>query len=114
MTDLVTRQSDRAAAVPLIERLHAVPADAVLRINTPNPLGMDTRSMPIGILCTEAADEIERLQVALLTCARQAEALKRDCGTDPESAQAVRNAQYQAISTTAHLALGTIGRTGHV
>lgn len=48
------------------------------------------------------------LRAALLTCARQAEALKRECGMDPESAQAVRNAQYQAISTTAHIALGTI------
>jgi len=43
-----------------------------------------------------------------LACARKAEALKQDCGADPESAQAIRNAQYQAISTTAHIALGTI------
>jgi hypothetical protein len=50
----------------------------------------------------------DRLRAALLNCARQAEALKLDCGMDPESAQAVRNAQYQAISTTAHIALGTI------
>ena len=50
----------------------------------------------------------ERLQIALLVCARQAEALKRDCSSDPESALAMRNAQYQAISTTAHIALGTI------
>jgi hypothetical protein len=55
-----------------------------------------------------AAAEIERLRAALLACARQAEALKRDCGTDPESSQAVRNAQYQSISTAAHIALGTI------
>lgn len=52
--------------------------------------------------------EIDRLRAALLTCARQAEALKADCGMDPEGAQAVRNAKYQAISTTAHIALGTI------
>ena len=56
----------------------------------------------------EAADEIHKLRAALLTCARQAEALKRECGMDPESAQAMRNAQYQAISTTAHIALETI------
>lgn len=63
----------------------------------------------------EAADAIEQLQVdvgrlrtALLSCAKQAEALKRDCGMDPEGAQAIRNAQYQSISTTAHIALGTI------
>ena len=50
----------------------------------------------------------DRLRAALLQCARQAEALKRECGMDPESAQAVRNSQYQAISTTAHIALGTV------
>lgn len=55
-----------------------------------------------------ALSERDRLRAALLTCARQAEALKRDCGMDPESAQAVRNAQYQSISTTAHIALGAI------
>jgi hypothetical protein len=52
--------------------------------------------------------ETERLRAALLRCARMAEALKRDCGMDPESPQAVRNLQYQAISTAAHIALGTI------
>ena len=56
----------------------------------------------------ECAAEIHKLRAALLTCARQAEALKRECGMDPESAQAMRNAQYQAISTTAHIALKTI------
>lgn len=55
-----------------------------------------------------AVDERDRLRAALLKCARQSEALKRECGMEPESAQAVRNAQYQAISTTAHIALGTI------
>ena len=61
-----------------------------------------------GNTMSDAADEIERLRAALLDCARQAEALKRDCGMDPETPQALRNAQYQAISTTAHIALGSI------
>lgn len=52
--------------------------------------------------------QADRLRAVLLDCARQAEALKRECGMDPESAQAVRNAQYQSISTAAHIALGTI------
>jgi len=52
--------------------------------------------------------EIEARNAALMNCARQAEALKRACGPDPESGQAVRNAKYQAISTTAHIALGTV------
>lgn len=53
-------------------------------------------------------EELERLRAALRDCAQKAEALKMPCGDDPESAQAVRNSQYQAISSAAHLALGTI------
>lgn len=52
--------------------------------------------------------ERDALRGALLSCARKAEALKRECGMDPESPQAIRNGQYQDISTTAHIALGTI------
>jgi len=58
--------------------------------------------------CNAVEAEREKLRAALLQCARMAEALKRDCGMDPESGQAVRNSQYQAISTAAHIALGTI------
>lgn len=49
--------------------------------------------------------ENERLREALLGAARSAEALKRDCGMDPESPQAIRNAQYMAISYAARAAL---------
>ena len=62
----------------------------------------------LNTMATEIARRHDALRAALLECARMAEALKRPCGEDPESAQAVRNAQYQAISTTAHIALGTI------
>lgn len=55
-----------------------------------------------------AVEERNKLRTALLSCARMAEALKRECSADPESPQAVRNAKYQNISTTAHIALGTI------
>lgn len=59
-------------------------------------------------LFADESRERDTLRAALLSCARQAEALKRECGIDPESPQAIRNAQYQNISTTAHIALGTI------
>ncbi len=62
----------------------------------------------VGAMTLNLADRLEAAEAALLDCARKAEALKRDCGADPEGAQAVRNAQYQAISTAAHVALGTI------
>jgi hypothetical protein len=61
-----------------------------------------------GVLLNEAADTIERLVAALLDCARQADALKRPCGDNPESEQAQRNGQYASISATAHIALGTV------
>jgi hypothetical protein len=47
-----------AVAVPLAEQLRSVPRDAVLRIDTPNALGVDTRSIPVGRLCHEAADAL--------------------------------------------------------
>lgn len=53
-------------------------------------------------------EDFDRLRAGLLACARQAEALKRECSPDPESQQAIRNAQYQAISTAAHIVLGTV------
>ena len=45
---------------------------------------------------------------ALLDCARKAEALKKECGMNPESPQAIRNSQYMAISYTAHAAITAI------
>lgn len=58
---------------------------------------------------TAQSAEIDRLRDALLHCARLAEALKLPCGDDdPESPQAIRNGQYQNISLTAHITLGTI------
>lgn len=51
--------TDRGVAAPLAEQLRSVPHDAVLRIDTPNALGcMDTRSIPVGRLCHEAAAAI--------------------------------------------------------
>lgn len=47
-----------AALVPLTEQLRSVPLDAVLCIDTPNALGVDTRSIPVGRLCHEAADAL--------------------------------------------------------
>lgn len=71
-----------------------------------------TSGEPDGPLCGGccevddwAAAEIERLRAALLDTARRVEALKRECGTDPESAQAIRNSEYMSISLNARAAL---------
>lgn len=49
-----------ASAVPLSEQLRSVPVDAKLRIDTPNALGcMDTRSIPVGVFCHDAAAECD-------------------------------------------------------
>lgn len=50
-----------AKQVPLIERLRSVPSKAVLRIDTPvAPFVSETRSIPVGPLCHEAADTLSR------------------------------------------------------
>ena len=54
--------SDNGQQVPLIERLRSVPAAARVLEHTPNPLGYDTASIPVGALCREAADRIAELE----------------------------------------------------
>lgn len=54
--------SDNGQQVPLIERLRRVPAAARVLEHTPNPLGCDTTSIPVGALCWEAADRIAELE----------------------------------------------------
>ena len=49
--------------------------------------------------------EVERLREALLTVARMAEALKLDCGMDPEGPQAIRNGKYMNIAYAARRAI---------
>jgi hypothetical protein len=60
----------------------------------------------------EAAAELRRLhevnaelERVLLKVARMAEALKKDCGMDPESKQAIRNGEYMNISYVARDAI---------
>lgn len=50
-------------------------------------------------------DVTKDLLDALLNVARMAENLKKPCGTDPESPQAIRNAQYMNISYAARAAI---------
>lgn len=52
-----------------------------------------------------AMRELERLRHALLDTAQRVEALKRECGMDPESAQAIRNSMYMGIALNARAAL---------
>ena len=54
--------SDNGQQVPLIERLRSVPAAARVLEHTPNPLGYDTASIPVGALCREAAARIAELE----------------------------------------------------
>lgn len=49
--------------------------------------------------------EADRLRHALLDTARRVESLKRECGMDPESPQAIRNSEYMSISLAARAAL---------
>ena len=57
--------SDNGQQVPLIERLRSAPAAARVLEHTPNPLGYDTASIPVGALCREAAARIAELEADL-------------------------------------------------
>ena len=77
--------SDNGQQVPLIERLGRVPAAARVLEHTPNPLGYDTASIPVGALCREAAAriaeleaELERERVRVAACGVVAMANTRD------------------------------------
>lgn len=59
-------------------------------------------------LCVDQAFTVARmaeLESALLDTARRVEALKQPCGTDPQSAQALRNGRYMSIALIARAAL---------
>jgi hypothetical protein len=56
-------------------------------------------------MTTNPTQLIEQLMGALLQCARLAEDLKKDCGMDPESPQALRNGLYMNISYVARAAI---------
>jgi len=51
------------------------------------------------------AAENKVLREALLNIARKAEALKRECGDDPASPQAIRNGRYMHLVYLAHAVL---------
>ena len=77
--------SENGQQAPLIERLRSVPAAARVLEHTPNPLGYDTTSIPVGALCWEAADriaeleaELERERVRVAACGVVAMANTRD------------------------------------
>ena len=53
----------------------------------------------------KALQELDELRAALLDCARRCEALKRPCGMDPESPQALRNGEYMSIALAARAAI---------
>ena len=52
-----------------------------------------------------SSDVTKDLLDALLNVARMAENLKKPCGTDPESPQAIQNTQYMNISYAARAAI---------
>lgn len=54
---------------------------------------------------TQEQAAFDLMREALIKVARMAEALKRDCGMDPESKQAIRNGEYMSISYVAREAL---------
>lgn len=74
--------------------------------------GMTDKQISHGLVSASVMSSVVNhrgeLQAALLQVARMAEALKRDCGMDPESPQAIRNAEYMNISYAARAALARV------
>lgn len=95
---LILAELDRMAS--LLDR-HTLQADG-------------THPAPCARHCEAQAFRIEARQkdAALLKVARMAEALKLDCGMDPESPQAVRNAEYMNISYVARAAMNKENSNG--
>ena len=67
-------------------------------------LELATYTIPLYAATPEPAD-VAALRAALLDVARRVEALKRPCGMDPESAQAIRNGEYMSIALIARAAI---------
>jgi hypothetical protein len=76
----------KLASVPIVDRGIAWQADATAALKA-------------------QAARIAELEAALLRVARMAEALKKPCGMDFESPQAVRNGEYMNLSYFARAAL---------
>jgi hypothetical protein len=55
-------------------------------------------------LSMQQQKRIAELEAALLDTARRVEALKRPCGMDPETPQALRNSKYMSIALNARAA----------
>ena len=55
--------------------------------------------------CIALRSEVAALRAALLDVARRVEALKRPCGMDPETPQAIRNGEYMSIALIARNAI---------
>lgn len=58
-----------------------------------------------GAELESAKKDAQRKDEALLNIARKAEMLKRECGDDPESPQAIRNGRYMHLSYLARAAI---------
>ena len=97
--------SDNGQQVPLIERLRSVPAAARVLEHTPNPLGYDTTSIPVGALCREAADRIAELE-------RENDALSMEASENLQRREkAESDFKELSISSNARVAEGLLARS---
>jgi len=94
-----------------IERLHdelkQMECDDVGILRTENQNLKEVLSMQqsTGAELLDLRADNQKLRDALLNVARKAESLKRECGDDPESPQAIRNGMYMHLSYVARAAL---------
>ena len=97
--------SDNGQQAPLIERLRSVPAAARVLEHTPNPLGYDTASIPVGALCREAAARIDELE-------RENDALSMEASENLQRREkAESDFKELSISSNARVAEGLLARS---
>ena len=97
--------SDNGQQAPPIERLRSVPAAARVLEHTPNPLGYDTTSIPVGALCMEAAARIDELE-------RENDALSMEASENLQRREkAESDFKELSISSNARVAEGLLARS---
>ena len=100
----VKDQGRRTALLTAVEKL-AAENEQLQHLYRHNENEWQNRYDALHAELEAAKKDAQRKDEALLNIARKAEMLKRECGDDPESPQAIRNGRYMHLSYLARAAI---------
>ena len=100
----VKDQGRRTALLTAVEKL-AAENEQLQHLYRHNENEWQNRYDALHAELASAEADAQRKDEALLNIARKAEMLKRECGDDPESPQAIRNGRYMHLSYLARAAI---------